>query len=45
MLSDCMSLRLFQGVFTLLLCPWTFFDVQKTKILQIVTTVTRNLGK
>ena len=36
----CMS----QGVFCLLLCPWTFFNVQRTKILQVITTVTRNIG-
>ncbi|XP_065899907.1 transmembrane protein 104-like isoform X2 [Dysidea avara] len=43
-LSYIETYYVFLAVFTLLLCPWTFFNVQKTKILQIVTTITRNLA-
>lgn len=35
----------FQAVFTLLLGPFTFFDVQKTKYLQILTSLMRWIGE
>lgn len=34
-----------QAVFTLLLGPFTFFDVQKTKYLQILTSLMRWIGE
>lgn len=34
-----------QAVFTLLLGPFTFFDVQKTKYLQILTSLMRWVGE
>ena len=36
---------MFQAVFCLLLGPFVFFNVQKTKYLQIVTTAARWLGQ
>lgn len=38
----CLSL---QAVFTLMLGPFTFFNAQKTKYLQILTSLMRWLGK
>lgn len=34
-----------QAMFTVLLGPFTYFDVQKTKYLQIITTLFRWMGK
>lgn len=34
-----------QAIFTLLLGPFTFFDVQKTKYLQILTSLMRWIGE
>lgn len=34
-----------QAVFALLLGPFTFFDVQKTKYLQILTSLMRWIGE
>lgn len=34
-----------QAIFTVLLGPFTFFDVQKTKYLQILTTLMRWIGE
>lgn len=34
-----------QAVFAVALGPFTFFNIQKTKYLQLFTTVTRWLGK
>ncbi|CAI9599085.1 unnamed protein product [Staurois parvus] len=36
--------RIYLAVFTLLLGPFTFFNVQKTKYLQILTSLMRWLG-
>lgn len=36
---------LLQAVFTLLLGPFTFFNAQKTKYLQILTSLMRWIGK
>lgn len=41
-LSLCLVL---QTVFTLLLGPFTFFNAQKTKYLQILTSLMRWIGK
>lgn len=35
----------FQAAFTLLLGPFTFFNVQKTKYLQIMTSLMRWIGE
>ena len=34
-----------QAIFTLLLGPFTFFDIQKTKYLQILTSLMRWIGE
>lgn len=34
-----------QAIFTLLLGPFAFFDVQKTKYLQILTSLMRWIGE
>ena len=36
---------MFQAVTALLLCPWTFFNLTRSKYLQLFTTVLRNVGK
>lgn len=40
-----MILLSFQAAFTLLLGPFTFFNVQKTKYLQIMTSLMRWIGE
>ncbi|PNJ87685.1 TMEM104 isoform 8 [Pongo abelii] len=37
--------RIYLAIFTLLLGPFTFFDVQKTKYLQILTSLMRWIGR
>lgn len=36
---------IFQAVFAVTICPLVYFNIQKTKYLQIFTTVMRWLGK
>lgn len=37
--------RIYLAIFTVLLGPFTFFDVQKTKYLQILTSLMRWIGE
>ena len=41
----CSFLFLFKAIFTVTLGPFAFFNVQKTKYLQIFTTLMRWVGK
>uniref|UniRef100_A0A1I8F219 Aa_trans domain-containing protein n=1 Tax=Macrostomum lignano TaxID=282301 RepID=A0A1I8F219_9PLAT len=40
----CWSPQLFVGAFSLLVCPFAFFNVQKTKYLQVATSLSRWLA-
>ncbi|XP_065175112.1 transmembrane protein 104-like isoform X1 [Sycon ciliatum] len=40
-ITDHRAYWLFLGIFALLLGPFTFFDLQKTKIMQLATTILR----
>ena len=34
-----------QAITVVVLCPWTFFNLTKSKYLQLLTTILRNIGK